>query len=120
MISALCRDSASSTAGGGAEDAEQYRWLRAYSPYHHVRQGEHYPAVLFTTAASDGRVDPLHARKMAALLQASTGSSPEERPVLLRVETQAGHGQGKPISKLVEEQTDIMTFVCRQLGVGGE
>ncbi len=105
------------TEYGSAEDPEQYRWLRAYSPYHHTAAGVRYPAVLFTTAESDSRVDPLHARKMAALLQAQQGASPVERPVLLRVETQAGHGQGKPIAKLVEEQTDIWSFICNQLGV---
>ncbi|HEY7293570.1 MAG TPA: prolyl oligopeptidase family serine peptidase, partial [Dehalococcoidia bacterium] len=105
------------TEYGSAEDPEQYRWLRAYSPYHHVRQGVRYPAVLFTTAESDSRVDPLHARKMAALLQQATGAPPWERPVLLRVETQAGHGQGKPLAKAIEEQTDVWSFLCDQLGV---
>ncbi len=105
------------TEYGSAEQPEQYRWLRAYSPYHHVKQGTRYPAVLFTTAESDSRVDPLHARKMAALLQRATGAPPDERPVLLRVETQAGHGQGKPLAKTIEEQTDIWSFLCAQLGV---
>jgi len=102
---------------GSAEDPEQYRWLRAYSPYHRVEQRRRYPAVLFTTAASDSRVEPLHARKMAALLQASQTAPPAERPILLRVETRAGHGQGKPIVKVIEEQTDVWSFVCSQLGV---
>ncbi|MHB8574003.1 MAG: prolyl oligopeptidase family serine peptidase [Dehalococcoidia bacterium] len=104
---------------GSAEDAEQYRWLRAYSPYHQVRQSVHYPAVLFTAAISDSRVDPLHARKMAALLQARQAASPDERPVLLRIETRAGHGQGKPLAKVLDEQTDIWSFVCGQLGIPG-
>ncbi|HZU75938.1 MAG TPA: prolyl oligopeptidase family serine peptidase [Dehalococcoidia bacterium] len=105
------------TEYGGAEDPEQYRWLRAYSPYHHVREGVRYPAVLFTTAESDSRVHPMHARKMAALLQAKTGADPAERPVLLRVETEAGHGQGKPVGKMIDEQTDVWSFVCAQLCV---
>ncbi len=102
---------------GSADDPEQYRWLRAYSPYHQVRTAVRYPALLFTTAESDSRVDPLHARKLAALLQSKTGAPPAERPVLLRVETQAGHGQGKPLAKTIEEQTDIWSFLCDQLGV---
>ncbi|HYC31631.1 MAG TPA: prolyl oligopeptidase family serine peptidase, partial [Gemmatimonadales bacterium] len=99
---------------GSADDPEQYRWLRAYSPYHHVRSGVRYPAVLLATAESDSRVDPLHARKMAARLQAATGS---EHPVLLRLESRAGHGAGKPLSKVLDELADTWTFVFSELGV---
>ncbi len=99
---------------GSAEDAEQFRWLRAYSPYHHVRPGVAYPAVLLATAESDTRVDPMHARKMAARLQAATSA---ERPVLLRLEARAGHGAGKPLSKIQQELTDSWTFVFFELGV---
>jgi prolyl oligopeptidase len=99
---------------GSAEDPEQFRWLRAYSPYHHVRDGVKYPAVLLATAESDTRVDPLHARKMAARLQAATAS---DRPVLLRLESQAGHGAGKPLAKRLAELTDMWTFVFHELGV---
>jgi prolyl oligopeptidase len=99
---------------GSAEDAEQFAWLRAYSPYHHVRSGTRYPAVLLTTGASDTRVDPMHARKMAARLQAATTSG---RPVLLRLEARAGHGAGKPLSKILDEYTDTWTFVFSELGV---
>ena len=99
---------------GSADDPEQFRWLRAYSPYHHVRDGERYPAVLIATAESDTRVDPLHARKMAARLQAATGS---DRPVLLRLESRAGHGAGKPLAKVLDELTDTWTFVFSELGV---
>ena len=99
---------------GSAEDAEQFRWLRAYSPYHHVRDGVSYPAVLLATAESDTRVDPMHARKMAARLQAATSS---DRPVLLRLEARAGHGAGKPLNKVLDELTDTWTFVFWQLGV---
>jgi prolyl oligopeptidase len=98
---------------GSAEDPEQIGWLWAYSPYHHVTTGVDYPAVLFTTADSDSRVDPLHARKMTALLQAHDPA----RPVLLRVETAAGHGAGKPLAKVVAERTDIWTFLAWQLGL---
>ncbi|MEO8090256.1 MAG: prolyl oligopeptidase family serine peptidase [Gemmatimonadales bacterium] len=99
---------------GSADDPEQFRWLRAYSPYHHVRPGVAYPAVLLATAESDTRVDPMHARKMAARLQAATSA---DRPVLLRLEAQAGHGAGKPLSKVQEELTDSWTFVFSELGV---
>ncbi|HEX6508615.1 MAG TPA: prolyl oligopeptidase family serine peptidase, partial [Chloroflexota bacterium] len=85
---------------GSADNPEQFPYIYAYSPYHHVREGERYPAVLFTTAESDSRVEPLHARKMAALLQAANAS---EHPILLRVETRAGHGVGKPLTKIIEE-----------------
>jgi prolyl oligopeptidase len=100
---------------GSAEDPKQFDWLYAYSPYHHVKEGTLYPAVLFTTAESDSRVDPLHARKMAAAMQAATAS---ERPILLRVETKAGHGAGKPVAKLVEEMTDVYSFLFAELDVG--
>jgi prolyl oligopeptidase len=99
---------------GSAEDAEQFRWLYAYSPYHHVRQGERYPATLLLTAEGDSRVDPMHARKMAARLQAADAT---DGHILLHVETAAGHGQGKPRGKQLDELTDIWTFVFWQLGV---
>ena len=99
---------------GSAEDPAQFSWLRAYSPYHRVRDGVAYPAVLLATAESDSRVDPMHARKMAARLQAATTSS---RPILLRLESKAGHGAGKPLNKVLEELTDTWTFVFSELGV---
>jgi prolyl oligopeptidase len=100
---------------GSAEDPEAFRWLLAYSPYHRVADGTAYPAVLLTTGESDSRVDPMHARKMAARLQAASSSG---RPVLLRVDSRAGHGQGKPISKSLDEWTDVWSFLFRELGVG--
>lgn len=99
---------------GDPENEEQFRWLRAYSPYHHVKPRAAYPAVLLATAESDTRVDPMHARKMAAALQAATSS---ERPVLLRLEARAGHGAGKPVSKVLEELVDVWSFVYSELGV---
>jgi prolyl oligopeptidase len=99
---------------GSADDPAQFQWLRAYSPYHQVRDGVRYPAVLLATAESDTRVDPMHARKMAARLQAATSSN---RPVLLRLESKAGHGAGKPLSKVLDELTDTWTFVFSELGV---
>lgn len=99
---------------GSPEDPEQFRWLLAYSPYHRVQEGVAYPAVLLATAESDTRVDPMHARKMAARLQAATGSA---RPILLRMEERAGHGAGKPVSKVLDELTDTWTFVFKELGL---
>jgi len=102
---------------GSSEDPEQCGWLRAYSPYHNVVAGTHYPATLLTAAESDSRVHPLHARKMAALLQASTASDPAEYPILVRLETEAGHGAGKPQSKVLDEQVDVWGFLGWQLGM---
>jgi prolyl oligopeptidase len=99
---------------GSPDEPAEYAWLRAYSPYHHVREGTPYPAVMLATAESDTRVDPMHARKMAARLQAATGSA---RPVLLRLESKAGHGAGKPIAKVVDELTDTWSFVFHELGL---
>jgi prolyl oligopeptidase len=99
---------------GSADDATQFQWLRAYSPYHRVKDGVSYPAVLLATAESDTRVDPMHARKMAARLQAANAS---DRPILLRLESQAGHGAGKPLAKVIDELTDSWTFVFSELGV---
>jgi prolyl oligopeptidase len=101
---------------GDPDVAEELDWLLGYSPYHHVSEGVCYPAVLLTTAEGDSRVDPLHARKMAALLQAAT-SCPHERPILLHQETRAGHGQGKPLHKQADELADVLAFFTWQLGV---
>ena len=98
---------------GSADDTAQFPVLRAYSPYHHVRPGERYPAVLFITGDGDTRVAPLHARKMAALLQAN-GS---DRPVLLHYDTKAGHSGGLPASKVIEDLTSEMLFLSWQLGM---
>ena len=103
---------------GSAEDAKQFDWLYAYSPYHHVKAGAEYPSIMFMTADSDSRVDPMHAKKMAALMQAEAANGKSrERPILLRIEPKAGHGQGKPISKQIEEGTDVYSFLFWQLGV---
>jgi len=103
---------------GSADDPKQFDWLYAYSPYHHVKAGTEYPAILFMAADTDTRVDPMHAKKMAALMQAEAANGQSrERPILLRIESRAGHGQGKPITKQIEEYTDIYSFLFWQLGV---
>jgi prolyl oligopeptidase len=101
------------TEFGSVKDAAQFKALYAYSPYHHVTPGTRYPAVLLTTGEFDGRVDPMHSRKFAALLQAATGS---QLPVLLRVNS-AGHGMGSSRNERIDEDADILAFLYEQLGV---
>ena len=99
---------------GSAENPDQFKYLFAYSPYHRVREGVKYPATLFVTGDGDTRVAPLHARKMAARLQAANGSN---KPILLLYDTKSGHSGGRPIKKTIEEYTDILSFLFWQLGV---
>jgi prolyl oligopeptidase len=101
---------------GDPDVPEELAWLHAYSPYHQVVDGTCYPATLVTTGEEDSRVDPCHARKLAARLQAAT-SCGDEHPVLLRVEAAAGHGQGKPATKQIEERADVLAFLGWQLGI---
>jgi prolyl oligopeptidase len=98
---------------GSSEDKGQFEVLRAYSPYQNVRAGTKYPSVLFVTGDSDTRVDPLHARKMTALVQARSAGG----PTLLLYDTKAGHSAGKAVSKDVEELTDQLSFLFWRLGV---
>ena len=103
---------------GSAENPDQFKWIYAYSPYHHVKPGEEYPAILFMTADTDTRVDPMHAKKMAAEMQAEAkNGTSRTRPILLRIETKAGHGAGKPVTKQIEEYTDLYSFLFWQLGM---
>ncbi len=99
---------------GSSEDPEQFRYIMKYSPYHNVKKGTKYPAVMFVTGDSDTRVDPLHARKMTALMQSSTGS---DRPVLLHYDVKGGHSAGLPVSRQVENQADELAFLAWQLGM---
>jgi len=103
---------------GSSDNPEQFKWLYAYSPYQHVKKGVEYPAILFMTADTDTRVDPMHAKKMAAEMQdeAKNGAS-KTRPILLRIESKAGHGAGKPVTKQIEEFTDVYSFLFWQLGM---
>jgi prolyl oligopeptidase len=97
---------------GSPDDAEDFRALYAYSPYHHVKEGTPYPSLLILSADSDDRVDPMHARKFAALLQnSSTGG-----PALLRIELNAGHGGADKIQSLVEQRADSMAFALSEIG----
>jgi prolyl oligopeptidase len=100
---------------GSADDPGQFRYLHKYSPLHNVRDGVRYPPTLIMTADTDDRVAPGMARKFAARLQAATAASPDSGPILIRVETRAGHGAGKPVAKLIEEEADIYAFLARYL-----
>lgn len=102
---------------GSAENADQFKFIYAYSPYQHVKPGTKYPAVLFLTGDSDTRVAPLHARKMTALMQADTGS---DKPILLHYDTDAGHSGGAPVSKQIENTTRELSFLMWQLGMSPE
>jgi prolyl oligopeptidase len=101
---------------GDPDIAEEFGWLHAYSPYHHVVDGTCYPATLVQTAEGDTRVEPLHARKMVALLQAASPCL-DEQPILLSQEERAGHGVGKPVSKRADEVADALTFLGTHVGL---
>jgi len=97
---------------GSAHDSLAFQWIYAYSPYQHVVKGTKYPAILFVTGDADTRVAPLHARKMTALMQASTGS---KNPVLLRYHVSGGHSGGEPVSEQVRNESEIVGFLLQQL-----
>jgi prolyl oligopeptidase len=101
------------TEYGSSDDPQQFGYIHKYSPYHNVKKGTPYPAIMFRSGDSDTRVDPLHARKMAALVQAS-GS---KRPVFLDYDTKSGHSAGKPLNAQIDEWTAWMSFLLDQTGV---
>lgn len=96
---------------GSSDDPEQFRTIYAYSPYQHVKPGTKYPAVLFITGDADTRVAPLHARKMAALLQSATGS---ENPVMIRYHVSGGHSGGEPLNVQVANEAEILAFILNE------
>lgn len=100
---------------GTSEDSkEMFEYLKAYSPLHNLKAGTKYPATLVTTADHDDRVVPAHSFKYAAALQEANDGT---NPTLIRIETKAGHGGGKPITKVIEEQTDMYAFIMYNLGM---
>ena len=102
---------------GAATDPAQYRWLAGYSPYQKVRAGVRYPAVFLSAGENDARVHPMHARKMTARLQSVAAGVEDARPVLLWVDREAGHGQGKPLNLKLREIVDERIFLMWQLGM---
>ena len=99
---------------GTSDDAEQFKALKAYSPLHNIRSGQKYPPLLVMTADHDDRVVPAHSFKYTAALQAAdTGGAPK----LIRIETNAGHGAGKPTSKIIEERGDMLAFIAHAFGM---
>jgi prolyl oligopeptidase len=102
------------TEFGSVRDPQQFKALYDYSPYHHVAKGDAYPAVFMQTGATDGRVNPAHSRKMAAALQSATTSG---HPILLSIDSHAGHGIGSSLSSQVNKQADDIAFLFDQLGM---
>ena len=99
---------------GSADNPEEFKALHAYSPVHNVKKGTRYPATLITTADTDDRVVPAHSFKFAAALEAAQRGS---APILIRIDTKAGHGAGKPTSKSIDEAADILAFLVKALRV---
>jgi prolyl oligopeptidase len=97
---------------GSSEDPEQFKGLLAYSPYHNLEPGTKYPATLVTTADTDDRVVPGHSFKFAARLQEYQAG---DAPVLIRIQTKAGHGAGKPTKMVIEEYADMWSFLADNL-----
>jgi prolyl oligopeptidase len=100
---------------GDPDNPEQYKWVRAYSPLHNIVPGRAYPATLVTTGDHDDRVVPGHSFKFAAALQAAQGDSARV-PILIRIETSAGHGHGKPTAKAIAERADVLAFLDDVIG----
>lgn len=101
--------------GNAETDPDHFRFMMAYSPLHNIQPDHTYPPLLITTADTDDRVVPLHAKKFAAALQAADNG---RNPLLIRIEMRAGHGLGKPTAKLIEEATDIYSFLWTMLNKG--
>jgi len=99
---------------GSSENPEEFDALYAYSPYHNVKTGADYPAVMVTTADTDDRVVPGHSFKYAAAMQKAQGGA---APILIRIETRAGHGAGKPTDMVIEDYADRWAFLVRNLGM---
>jgi prolyl oligopeptidase len=99
---------------GSADDADEFKALYAYSPYHNIEQGVNYPATMIMTADTDDRVVPMHSFKFGAALQRAQAG---KAPILLRIETRAGHGAGTPTSKQIETATDRWAFLVKELGM---
>ena len=100
--------------GTSADSKEMFEYLLGYSPLHTIKPGVSYPATLITTADHDDRVVPAHSFKFAARLQACQAG---DKPVLIRIDTKAGHGGGKPLAKRIEESADVYAFIFYNMGM---
>ncbi len=100
--------------GNAEANPDHFQFLYAYSPLHNVKEGIDYPATLILAADTDDRVVPAHAKKFAATLQTANEG---EKPILLRIEMKAGHGLGKPTTKLIEERSDVLAFLFERFGM---
>ncbi|MFM9027835.1 MAG: prolyl oligopeptidase family serine peptidase, partial [Bacteroidota bacterium] len=100
--------------GSSEQSEESFKNLYGYSPLHNLKPGVDYPATLITTADHDDRVVPAHSFKFAATLQEKTSG---KNPALIRIDVRAGHGAGKPTSKVIEEQADIYSFIFYNMGI---
>ena len=98
--------------GNAEENAEEFAAIYKYSPYHNLKGGTEYPATMVSTADTDDRVVPGHSFKFAARLQAAQAGP---NPTLIRIETKAGHGAGKPTAKIIEEAADLWSFLVKNL-----
>jgi len=101
---------------GSVDNADEFKAMYAYSPLHNVKPGVHYPATLIITGDHDDRVFPAHSFKFAAAIQAA---DPHGKPQLIRIETRAGHGQGKPTSMQIDEMVDVYAFILQAFGIAG-
>jgi prolyl oligopeptidase len=99
---------------GRSDSAADFKYLIAYSPLHNIKNGTCYPATMVTTADHDDRVVPAHSFKFIATLQENQGCN---NPVLIRIETKAGHGAGKPTAKIIEEYADMYAFIFYNMGI---
>ena len=102
---------------GSVRNAEQFKALHAYSPYHNVKDGTKYPAVFFLAGETDGRVNPAHSRRMTARLQAATAS---ENPILVRLSSASGHGMGTALTEKIAQQADVFAYLFDQLGMAAK
>jgi prolyl oligopeptidase len=102
------------TEFGTVKDPDQFKALYAYSPYHHVKDGTAYPAILMPTGENDHRVNPMQSRKMIARLQAASSSN---HAILLRTSSSAGHGIGTALDEAIDQEADVLSFLVDQLGI---
>lgn len=103
--------------GDANDSADDFAYLYKYSPLHNVEEGQAYPPILITTADHDDRVVPMHSKKFAAMLQSA---NTDNNVILLRIDTDAGHGAGKATAKVIEERADVLAFAATLLGMKAE